>query len=696
MLEVELDERLEGCNAGSLDSYLRALGLIRLATRRAAHARFWWSSDATLCVGPPGRDELIDSLAELATSDSTVLGGGVKSPWRGSKATGAFHDLRNEADESLLAWFDACSVVRYEGDEPKRINNPLLGQGGGFGRSEIEPALDRAAAKLSRLADHPEAARRTLAATLLGQPLDRRDARRLTVSKKVLGAYQSGRASGPGGARRDVDPSAQSAPTSAWELVLALEGLRAIRGTATRRAGGRGGVQASFPLIVRARSIASGARRIDAPRADEGERFEFLAPLWSVPMRPAVTLHLIRAFRLRVNGRPATDTLDALVSHATARGDQIGFDRLARFAFAAPSDPRYQYAVRRGTSTARGSRAGVVITEELLPFLRRAGGWSPREHVPASLRRARQLVDTQAVRAASATSADEPEEIVALLEALVGFETALARSGQVLEPAHLGERWWGLGAGPALGLGTGLAWAATVADEDPKRTELPIGRLALLTQSHRDGRWQLDAERGEPDLVRSSRPARPLAVALLAELRRAEGYSPALGPRAPSLGYVADLLSGSISDGAVVGATHAAARVGKAPNPRRPRAHEPSPASHGIGRAVASLLLAPYGEAASDSGEIPPEQEAAVLARKARLAALALADNPAALARAADRMLAPAGLGRRPPGDRSLANLDPARVALALILPLDADQRQLLALSLSPDHPPEARGEDDE
>lgn len=690
MPEVALDQRLDGCTAGSLDSYLRGLGVIRLAARHVPEARFWWSPDATLCVEPPGVEELIESLADAATPCD--LGGGVRSAWRGSKATGTFDELRNAADESLLAWFDACGVVRYDAGEPKRVNNPLLGQGGGFGRSELEPALDLAVAKLDGLAEHPGVARRTLAATVRGQPLDRRDVRLVSVSKKVLGAYQSGRASGPGGSRRDVDPSGQAAPASAWDLVLTLEGLRGFGGSATRQVGGRRGVQASFPLLVRARAIGPATQQIGDARGDEGERWELLAPLWSAAARPAVVLHLIHAFRLRVNGRPASDTVDALVSHATARGEQVGFDRLVRFSFAAPSDPRYQYAIRRGTSTAQGSRSGLVITEDLLPFLRRAGGWSPRERVSGNVRRARQIVDAQTVRTAAE---DHPAGVVSLLAALVEFETALARSGADLETARLGGRWWGLGRGRDLRLGAGLAWAATVLEgEGPQQRAVSIGRRALLAQNSREGRSQLDPDRGETGLARSGRATHRLAHALIAELRRAESATLELGPQAPGFADLVDLLDGSISDADLIQATLAAARIDIAPRPRPTRYDAPGAARHSIGEAVASLLLAPYGHLEDVRHEIPARDQPAILARKTRLAALALADNPVSLARAADRMLAPAGLRRRPAGDRSLAAIRSVRLALALMLPLDSNQRGLLAAPLRKNV--ESRSEEDE
>ncbi|MGH2780615.1 MAG: hypothetical protein ACRDLA_04190, partial [Thermoleophilaceae bacterium] len=506
--------KLEGCTSASLDSYLRGLGVVRLAARHARSARFSWSDDGCLLLAAGDLSVLIEELVQRATHEGAELTEPIASPWRGSRSSGPFEELRGEVDESLLAWFDACSVARFEGAEAKRVNNPLLGQGGGFGRAEIEPALAEALERLAALHEQPDVLLRGLEGTLLGRPIDRRVARRLGVAKKVLGAYQSGRATGPGGSRRDVDPSGQSARTSAWDLVLALEGVRALRGSNTRRSGG-GRVQASFPLLVRSRAIdVSGG-----PRDDDGRTYEFLAPMWSAPARPAAILHLLGAFRLRVGGRPAGDTLDALVSHATARAVEVGFDRLVRFALVAPSDPRYQYAVRRGTSTARGSRAAAVIAEELLPFLHRAGGWSPDEHVSAGLRRARRRVDDLVV---AASRDEDTNAVIDLLGALVELEQRLARRTGPPRLATIGGRWWGLVArADACWLGAALAWCGTMEsgnDKAPGRDS--IGRLALMPHGYRNGRRQLDPTRGKPDLVRSSRRLDALAGVLVSELIR--------------------------------------------------------------------------------------------------------------------------------------------------------------------------------
>jgi hypothetical protein len=690
---VSAATELPGLHAGALDAYLRALGTMRVSERVVPGLRWSWTERETLEVhGALSADELAGQIAARVGEDRSLLAP-VSTPWRGAGGKDvAFRDLRNGADERLLDWFDACAVPRAERDETGSRHNPLLGQGGGFGRSEIADAFEAAVARLVAPA-RPERVERALRATLAGTALDRADAKAVAVAKKAIGAYQSGRATGPGASASDTAPTMQKATTSAWDLVLVLEGLRAFRGAPTRRSERS---QASFPLLARAQAVGLDAANAHQDREEDG--FEVLVPLWSAPSRAATVMAVIGRARLRLadrNGpRIADDALEALLSQTAVAVGGLGFDRCVRFALHAPSDPRYRYAVRRGAVAARGSRDASDAARTLLPFVRAQARAEPHgdQRTAAHGRAEHELREALAGLGVPPPGAGGRTRVRRLLAALVALELIASRAHphdalDRLELPELGREWDRAATRRDPGerpdaadrewdVARALASTARLGD-DPDRRRASWLRPLLLPHRTVPRGWRLTSEHTVPDLTRSARPADVLLDrAIRHALRPSAGIPAPATPRGVDVPTLEVLLAaGGIDPDAVARLAAPAARLAvAAPRPApepvaSPRAWE--------GATLASVLLAsqPADDEPDDSQPGAPH---AALARRARLAALARAGQLEALVRQAAAELWSRDLAVPLHSAAALCDVDPCRLALALLVPVDSAARHAL------------------
>jgi len=241
-------ERLAGCTAESLDSYLRGLGFFLLAGDIEPSVRAWWDEEGVLWMAT--RAGLTDLAGRVTAAVMSGALRSIETPWRGKQAGGrSFVELRNACAEVLLDWFDSCSVPRPEQTESRRPehaerqsrqrsekeNNPLLGEGGGYGNSRLEAAQTKAVDRLRKAG--PATSAGGLVALLGGSSGSGDDLKDLSLRGVApLTAYQSARGTGPGASARDVAPTTQRRHVhiAAWDVVFLLEALRVFRGVVTR------------------------------------------------------------------------------------------------------------------------------------------------------------------------------------------------------------------------------------------------------------------------------------------------------------------------------------------------------------------------------------------------------------------------------------------------------------------------------
>jgi len=504
---------------------------------------------------------------------------------------------------------------------------------------------------------------------LRAESFDQKIARRLSLTKAVLGAYQSGRATGAGSSVRDVEPTRQPSRSNAWDVVLVLTGLRAFRGTPTRRPDPRARAQASFPFLVLGRAIGTGPSGVHDLRADDQRTYEFLAPLWSSPCSPRTLRRLIAAARLRLRHGTARDTLDAVLVQASRSAHGLGFDRLVRFAFVAGADPRYRFAVRRGEMLALGEAAARRAADEILPFLRDLERALREE--PPSLAIVRRRLD-DALAAFARKSADPRQQSMAVrvqdaLIALALLQTPAARAAPELPAPWLSSAWFHLADDGSAGFRLARSLVAGFSD-----AQASLLRETLLPQRRvESGRFVLDATRTPPDLERVADPLSVLVTLVLAALRLADQDGLARAGSTP-LEALAALLSGALGrEGERRFALLAAALAGIRPS-GPPPARKQGPAELGLGADVARLLLAAQpAEDADGAGS-------RVLERVAALASLLMAGRTQAARIAADRELRRRGIDLLPTPPAGAPSPRPALLALAVLLPLDEGARDAL------------------
>lgn len=695
-----VSEQLSGCNAESLDSYLRGLGFFLLAGKIEPAMRAWWNEDAVLCTATPeGVEALARRLVSEFLDDRGSLVTPIKTPWRGSGRAGRlFVELRNEAADEELDWFDACALPRGDQEagtqRSDKSNNPLLLQGEQV-RIEFAAAHEEALKTIRGSAGRPNLLASTLLAGLNRNALPRGDAKKISVSRKVLGAYQSGRGTGPGHSARDVEPTSQPAASSAWDVLLAMEALRAFRGTVTRRPGVQSPPIAAFPLLVRSRPVALGRGDGLDLREDSADAFELLAPVWDRPCSARTLVHLLAKTRLRTPSGIARDTLDAALVQASRAAHGLGFDRLVRFAFI--SSGKMPYATRRGMLTARIVPAAARALDEVTPFLRRLDRAVPDE--PPSLALARRRLDDALGALASGSPATNPEErahvarqvqngLVAL--ALLEVPAARACSDQArsqLGIASLQSSWLWLSddGSAAFRLARALVTAGATG-----RSSWLRGVLRSHRRDDRSQRWILDPKHSVADLERAGDPLRALVEAALAAMRSSsEGLWRSTASRPARLDDVALLLSGQLGPHeerriALLAASLAGVAMPTSPPPA---AMISTPARAGIGADLGRLLLASSVESTNE--EAQPRHEPGA-DRRAQLVSLALAGRLDALRVAADRELRRRQLDLLPcPPLGSIRPADATCLAFALLLPLDETTRSALEVAITVSSPPE-------
>lgn len=674
------DLRLDGLNTTALDRYLIALGFLSLLQRTGLVVRSSWAPDDVLVLHTTASlDELVTVAVNLARDAPERAFALVATPWRGKAADErSFAQLRNDAHDAALAWYDAVYVPTRVKDEWQTSGNPLLGQGGAFGRSDIADGVAAARQRLSTTLSGSRAAgvAEGLAGLVTGTSVSSRVAKALGVTNKVLGAYSSGRGTAPGGSTRDVEATAQNVRANAWEILLVVEGLLWFRGTRVRAPVAGLPTQGGFPMLVR--SSAAGLDAATREQDDHAARDEVLAPLWSAPSRTPVVQRAVRAGRLRLatgRGRiSAANAIEAAVAVAGQRAAGLGLDRYVRFAFVVPSDPRSRFAVRRGPVGPGTLSVADAVATTIVPYLRAQARLEPLpEHRSAPHRRALRNLEE-----ATATVVREPagSNQRRLVAALLAHEQIAAR----VHPAGLHAPrlplWWGGGRDDNAEDATWLVARAIARANPGLATE-------LLSTERVESRLLIGVGASPPDLTRASRPVDIVVRCAAGVARRASAreesarHAATLPP--DRLAYARNAILGPrpVTPEEVARLVPVALRVEVSAGPRSPQASGERGSAGAVGSTLLRLL---------DGAELATE--------RADLAEAALTgDQEHAVRIAARTAYRRRATGESavepltPPASRVLASHDPQALALAVLLGASAPPTS--------EHPPEPNARED-
>lgn len=473
---------LAGCSPTPLASYLKALGVLRLAASPTSSAsglavdpavRGCWGNECFHLHTSLDREALTRFfLEDYAPSPIIAPWNGGSGFYPGDNKTGieplagsevaprfstmatAIRAARNEIQEQGLSkkrpeglakarliaglrgrladvaldWLDAALAL-----SGGRLSFPqLLGTGGNDGRLEFTNNFMQ---RLASMFDITTGKPRNEAARLLRTALfsyGTWDFQNVAIGQFAPGATGGDNASTGYEGKASVNP---------WDFVLALEGAVMFAGAATRRHQGAQESGASFPFTVR----STGAGWGGVADADENSaRAEFWAPLWNQPAGYRELEGLLREGRAVLKGKTARDGLD-FARAAASLGISRGISAFARYGFMERSGRAY-FAAPLGTRSVASRTCEAV---ELIGDLD-AGGWLRQirrrvREAGASARArvaVRQLEDALFAMSEAHVSPRSVQGALTALGALVGWLADSREAREKIRPLRrLSDKW---------------------------------------------------------------------------------------------------------------------------------------------------------------------------------------------------------------------------------------------------------------
>lgn len=344
--------------------------------------------------------------------------------------------LRNEADEAWLSWFDACQSLAQvsstkEQDRNKPLHAPLLGKGGVDGSMDFGVNFQKRITELFELGS--------------GKPLPRCEAwldhALFDLPTASLIAVKPGQ----------FNPGAGKFPNSGngflgeelgnpWNSMLSLEGAMLFATATSRRleSSEPGMLSAPFTVTSRVSGVGSANLRDESEKLTNGEIW---MPLWGSPASFDELRCLLTEGRAAVSGRPARDGLD--FARAVA---QLGVDRgihsFQRFGFLKRFGKTYLAAPLARLPVRRNEDADLIADLERRRWLRSVQQYARGKLAPDSFRSAAYQLDTALyalTQQASRTAVHTVLRRVGLIEAVVSLNVKAQK--EVPPVPQLGSTW---------------------------------------------------------------------------------------------------------------------------------------------------------------------------------------------------------------------------------------------------------------
>lgn len=393
---------LDGCSPFPVASYLKALGVLKLLSRKTnsvtgqapdANVRGWWKGTRFCLLTSLDSEDILkfflqyyapspviapwsggsgfypkDAKAGIkhlesaeihprfkAYADSVIIARDVlqdldlkEKPQKETKVR-LIEMLRARLPLSALPWLDASLVLSGE----KLRFPPVLGTGGNDGRLEFANNLmQRLFSDKDGLFQASSGAPRSYSPPLLENSLFNAPALHLADAK--VGQFSP---SGAGGPNAGTGFEGESVINS-WDYVFMLEGASTFASVASRRHQSNVQGMASFPFTVHASSAGWGGIEC----TDEAEaRAEFWAPLWPRPARYTEIKALFGEGRAVAQDRIARDGFDFARAISTL-GISRGVSEFQRYGYFRRAGKSY-YAVAIGRRRAEPSPGAKLISD---------------------------------------------------------------------------------------------------------------------------------------------------------------------------------------------------------------------------------------------------------------------------------------------------------------------------------------------
>ena len=337
----------------------------------------------------------------------------------------AIANLRSEAPDWAVDWFDACQRIAQESTV-----FPLLGSGGVDGSRDFGVNFGNA---LEHSFDFETGNPRENTMALIRESLG-------FDIVPSLGADNLGQYDPAGGGENITSGFKGAQPFNPVDLILLLEGAVLFSGAATRRLGSNK-TQIGFPFTVGALTAGSGA----TASADDTGFNEFWAPIWTRPVCLVELSAFLTEGRTTVGQKTAKDALEFAVALSTL-GSQRGITEYQRFALLQREPRNPKKATPIGRMHVRDNlRASLVSELDAAGWLSRARSTVRGKTVPPSLGKIGRNLDEALFRLTGDGSAESVQEALMAFGALM-LEVARrpklrdAKDG-LRPPPFLSEEW---------------------------------------------------------------------------------------------------------------------------------------------------------------------------------------------------------------------------------------------------------------
>ena len=374
--------------------------------------------------------------------------------------TGVVWDLRSEAPDWAIDWFDACRRIASHS-----APMPLLGNGGVDGSRDFGMNFGEALATLfDFVTGKPKhGVPKLVHASLYGYAIPGLEAG--NVGQYEPGAVGENMSSGFSG----------ESPFNPFDQILLLEGAMLFSGGATRRLESDSAIGLSFPFTVQALTAGSGA----AATADDQGFWEFWSPIWFRPAGLGEMEALLTEGRAAVDGKTARDGLEFAVA-VHRLGSHRGISEFQRYALLQrePRNPRKATPLGR-VQVCENPRASLISELDANSWLSRVRATTRDKNAPASLPVLGRRLDEALFRLAADSSCEVVQDALIAIGALI-LETGRRPNlrERLPSPPHLSAEW-----AEAAGEGDeshefalGAALASLIAATDDNTFRLPFRR----------------------------------------------------------------------------------------------------------------------------------------------------------------------------------------------------------------------------
>ena len=441
---------IPGCNTVPLDSYLKALGILRLLSEQAPEAdtRGFWRNDSFVMETAWTKEQILDFFLNryaptpviapwnggsgfypkdqksgidgicvstttrfaacretIAVAKSVLLKLGITEKSADRKAE-LLDACRAELPDKALNWLD-CAYVLAEGG-PKYP--ALLGTGGNDGRLDFTNNYLQRIVEVFGLpnGETPAESAAMLKSALFGSPV-------AGLGDSAIGQFNPLAGGGP-----NTGSGFEGAGNvNPWNFILMLEGAMCFAAAATKRLGSVQDGRLAFPFSVRPVAVGYGSAVDDE---DASTRSEMWMPLWSRPASFAEIHSLFAEGKVQVNGRPVHDAVEFYRAIAA-----LGVDR------GVSAFQRYAFQMRNGLAffAVALDRVPVVPHAEVNALLAPIDDWMRRfrgaalaDNAPAGVARACRRLNNAVV----ALSTRGGVAVLGMLTALGECDAALSNS----------------------------------------------------------------------------------------------------------------------------------------------------------------------------------------------------------------------------------------------------------------------------